>query len=235
MMLLRRRVLAASLGALLLAVLLVLSSLNVVHVPPEKKPAVLQNVQLYAPAPPPPTPEPVKRNSKAGAAGTLQVQIPQRQVQLGLMQLDTRYASASGVPVAAGLTGSSLFGNGIGAGVNGFGGEENILQLNQLDSTPSVVSAPFYVYPELLKRRNVRDFVVNFQIFVDEDGRTYPVRVIDSPDPSLDTQLLEYASHVVFTPPVRAGKKVKTQYLWPVKFADDGIPKADLGRRRNGL
>jgi len=234
--LLRKKVLATALAAMLLAMLLVLSSLSVVHAPPEQKLTVLQNVQLYVPPPPPATPEPARRSTRAGAASALQVNIPQHQVKLGLMQLDTRFANVSGLPVAAGRNGANLPGSALGLGGDGFeGGVEKILQLNELDSTPTVLSSPLFTYPDLLRRRNVRSFVVQFQIYVDADGHTYPVRIIDSPDPSLDAQFFDYASRVVFTPPVQGGKKVKVQYLWPVKFVDDGLPKSDLSRRRNGL
>lgn len=233
MMLLRRRVLAMLLGAMLLAALLVLSSLSVVRSTPTLQPTVLQNVQIYTPPSPPPTPEPVMRSSKAGATAALQVKIPQPQVQLGKMQLDARYASVSSVQLAAGLSGSNLPGNGAGPGGDGFGSGDLIMQLNELDSTPMVTSAPIFVYPEQLKRKKIHEFVVMYQIFVDENGHTYPVRVVESPDRTLDQQLLDYAAKVVFTPPVRAGKKVKAQYLWPVKFADTDGPNATPNRRGN--
>jgi len=225
-----KRLLALALGMTLLAALLVLSSLKVVREPAAKKPVVLQNVQIYVPPTPPATPEPVKSSNHAGSVAALKVQITQKQVQLGLMQLDTRFTSAQGVPTGAGLAG---FGTGNGLGAEGFGGEIQVLQINDLDSTPIVMSAPLFVYPDQFKRRHITQFVVNFQIYVDEDGRTYPVRVVDSPDPALDTRFLDYASHVVFTPPVRGGKRVKVQYLWPVRFIDNsGLPTAPRTRFR---
>ena len=225
MMFMQKRLLATALGIALLAALLVLSSLKVVREPTATKPVVLQNVQIFVQPAPPPVPEPVKRSSRTGATAALTVQIPEQQVQLGLMQLDTRFTGMSGIPAGAGLGGA-----GTGLGGDGFGSGDLILQLNELDTTPMVVSAPLFVYPDKLRRKNLGSFVVNFQIFVDEEGHTFPVRVVDSPDPSLDALYMDYAAHVVFTPPVRAGKKVKAQYLWPVKFTDDN---ATPDRRRN--
>jgi outer membrane biosynthesis protein TonB len=225
MMVLHKRLLAVALGIALVAALLVLSSLKVVREPAAKKTIVLQNVQIFVQPTPPPVPEPVKRSSRSGAASALKVQIPQQAVQLGLMQLDTSFTSMRGIPVGAGLAGA-----GTGLGGEGFGSGDLILQLNELDSIPMVMSAPLFVFPEKLKRKNISSFVAQFQIFVDEEGHTFPVRVVESPDPALDEQLMDYAAHVMFTPPVRAGKKVKAQYLWPVRFTDD---KASPDRRRN--
>ena len=76
-------------------------------------------------------------------------------------------------------------------------------------------------YLEELEQKYDKQFRVVLQIMIDATGKTYPVRVVQSPDPSLDSLLMDYAAHVTFTPPQYKGKAVKAQYLWPVVFSNN--------------
>lgn len=218
---LARRVIASALALALLAALLVLSSLNVTRLRPVKAPTVLRDVQLYVPPIPPPSPKPGPSLNRAGGAGALQVKIPQRQVDLALMKLDTRVAVAGAAPAGYGR-GDSL-GSGLGEGDGGGGGLVVAFDAIQLDSTPLVISAPPIVYPDSLKRRGVRQFKVVFDIIVDEEGRAYPVRIVQSADPDLNDRFMDWAAQVVFTPPLHQGKKVRAEYLWPVLLENKAV------------
>jgi TonB family protein len=218
----RKHLLSMAAGATLLAVLLVLSSLTVKHELPAKQQVVLQNVRLYVPAKAPPVAEPTRTTRSGGSKGEVQVKIPQRQVELGLMQLNTRAAAMVSAP--EGYGGGNSLGKGIGLG-DGIAdsGMEQLFSFNQLDSMPMVMSAPPLIYPEQMRRRNILQFRVLFHIIVDEDGRTHPVRVLESPDAAMNTMFMDYASRVSFTPPVHDGKRVKAQYSWPVLFEFKGL------------
>jgi hypothetical protein len=221
-MTLRRRLLATGLAAALLVALLLASSLGVVREPPVKRPTVVEDVRLYVPPQPPPAPEPFKRGEPGGSAGTLQVSIPRRETELGLMALDTRAAAPVSAPSGYGL--GSLLGAGIGGALgSGAGSGENGIQalfaVNQLDAIPLVVSAPIASFPDRVRRMNLRKLRVVFQIIVDEEGRTHPVRIVEAPkNIGMDEQLMDFAARTVFTPPLHLGKRVKAQYLWPVLF-----------------
>lgn len=219
-MTLGRRLLATALAAALLVALLLLSSLGVVRLPP-KKPTVIENVQLYVPPQPPPAPDPLKPNERGGSAGTLQVRIPRRDVELGLMKLDTSAASAVRVPSGYGLGGG--FGTGLGTGIgndtgNGEYGVQAVFAANQLDAMPMVLSAPLWSFGERMRRNNISQLRVVFHIVVDEEGRTHPVRIVDASSVDFEKELMDYAARTVFTPPLHQGKPVKAQYLWPVLF-----------------
>jgi len=223
-MTLGRRLLAMASAVALLVALLLLSSLGVVREPPPKQPTVLENVRLYVPPTPPPGPEPVEPNDRAGSAGTLQVNIPRRDVELGLMKLDTRAAAAVQVPSGYGLGGllDAGIGRGAGNGAGDFaGGIPAVFAVNQLDAMPMVISAPpvNFLGLDRLRRLNISELRVMFQVLVDEEGHTHPVRIIQSPYPELEGQLMEYAARTVFTPPLHLGRPVKAEYLWPVLFS----------------
>jgi hypothetical protein len=220
-MTLRRRLLATGLAAALLVALLLLSSLGVVREPPAKRPTVVEDVRLYVPPQPPAAPEQRNPSARAGSSGTLQVSIPRREVELGLMALDTRAAAAVSAPSGYGL--GSLLGAGLGSGIgNGAGSGENGIQavfaVNQLDALPIVLSAPTWTFPDRVRRMNLGKVRVVFQIIIDEEGHTHPVRIAEAPNIDMDRPLMDFAARTVFTPPLHLGKPVKAQYLWPVLF-----------------
>ena len=68
------------------------------------------------------------------------------------------------------------------------------------------------------KHLHIEEFELKFHILIDEEGRTYPLAIIESPFPALSAEFLDYASKVRFTPPTRLGIPVRTEYLWPVKI-----------------
>ena len=213
---LRQRMLSMVLATLLLAAMLLLSSLHTTPVLPASKTVMIKNVQVYVPPPPPP-PEPVQRRSRNPAGGgSVKIDIQQKPVELGHMKLDTSFSNPNGVPVLAGQSG--LGKTGFGAGDFGNGSFDAIVSLDQLDGTPMVLGAPFMPVQNKLLRKGIRQYQVVFQIMIDENGKGWPVRVVQSPDPELDAVFMDYAAHVTFTPPLRKGAAVKAQYLWPVVF-----------------
>jgi hypothetical protein len=137
------------------------------------------------------------------------------------MQLDVQLAAAElGAPNLGGF--GRGFGVGIGDGTGdgtGSGAEIELVTLSELDQQPVVVSAPVFAYPQEMAARGVAVFDVKFHILIDEEGRTYPIAVIENPFPALQSELLEFASKVRFSPPTRLGVPTRTEYLWPVRFS----------------
>jgi TonB-like protein len=220
-MTLGRRVLATALAAALLVALLLLSSLGIVREPPAKRPTIIEDVRLYVPPQPPRAPDPLKPNERGGSPGMLQVRIPPREVELGLMKLDTSAASAVRIPSGYGL--GAVLGAGIGTGIgndngNGERGLPAVFAANQLDSIPMVMSAPVVSFVDRMRRLNILKFRVVFQIIVDQEGHAHPVRIVEAPSFDFEKQLMDYASRTVFTPPLHQGKPVAAEYLWPVVF-----------------
>jgi hypothetical protein len=117
----------------------------------------------------------------------------------------------------------SGFGTGGPGGSGGDGlergwGDWGTVALPELDTIPMVISAPPTEYPKEAWDRNILEFKVELHIVIDEVGRTYPIRILRNPFPSINKEILEFASKVLFTPPTKQGVPVKAEYLWPVVF-----------------
>lgn len=210
----QRRWLAGTLSVVLVALLLLLAGIDNRYAPEAPQGATRRAVELYEP--PPPVPPPVSDSRNGGATGTaLTLESRRAPVALDVMQLDVKLAVAEVGHLNLGGLGEGL-GTGTGDG-SGFGDE--LVTLSELDQLPAVTSAPVFPYPAEATARGIEEFEVRFHILIDEEGRTYPLAIVENPFPSLGTELLEWASDVRFSPPTRLGIPVRTEYLWPVKYA----------------
>ena len=217
-----RRILASCLGILLLIILLLLASFNS-GVEFERPPEItLHEVKLYS-EPPEPPPAPMKKQGDPGSPlPSLAVTKVKEAVELEVMNLDVMALEGD---IAAGGkgkgTGGGMGGFGIGGTGDGFGsggGGWGTVGLSELDRIPIVRSAGIMAYPKKASDMNVQEFEVVVHIIVDEEGRTYPVRVIQNPFPSMNDDLIKYISSVRFTPPIKLGVPVKKEYAWPLLF-----------------
>ena len=206
----RRHAYAVLLAAALLGVLLLLASLDGVYMPEAPQRTELRAVEMYAPPPPPPPPPPLSSSDSASLSGPpLSLANQAISLDLQIMDLD--------VSVPAGQFGD--FGQGLGGDGAGMGIDWGAVNLSELDGHPYVENAPVLSWPDALKDSAIDEFSVMFHIFIDETGRVHPVRIVESPHPDLDQQLMDYASKVRFSPPTQLGIPVRTEYLWPVLFS----------------
>lgn len=200
----RRRWLSALLGTGLLVALLMVVSLDDLYKAEPPETAVLREVQMYEPPPPPPPP--AVRPDSSSAPPQLALANPDQRVALEVMDLD--------VDLPAGQLGS--FGTGFSGLAEGTGSGIGLVDLDELDELPMVVQAAALVYPEEAVDRGIDEFQVFVRILIDEQGRAYPVRVVQNPIPSFEQELVDYTSRVRFSPPTRLGVPVRTEYLWPL-------------------
>ena len=216
----QRRWVAVSLatGLVLLLVFIASFDLSGNKVTPER--FVLTEVSTFEAPPPPPPPPP--RTSSRPAGGSTGAQLTLRSsrapISLDKMNLDIQFAAAEvGNLNIAGL------GEGIGLGVgdgigNGSGSGYGLAGVSELDQVPMVVSAPVFAYPAEAAARGLTEFNIKYHIVIDEQGRTYPIALVENPFPSLNAQFMAFAAQVRFSPPTRLGIPVKTEYVWPVKI-----------------
>ena len=204
-----RQLLALCLGTLLLFILLLLASLEVgFEVEPRPK-INMHEVRMYKPPPPPPPP-PMEQNAQSSPMPSLTRANAEDPIKLDLMPLEV-------VMEAVGVSGFGTGGPGGGGGLGiGGGGNWGAVALPQLDNIPMVQSAGILPYPEEAIDRNIQEFEVLLHIVIDEVGRTYPVRIMQNPFPSMNAEIMMWASKVVFTPPTRLGAPVRTEYAWPL-------------------
>jgi hypothetical protein len=216
----KRRWLAASLGTGLVLLLLALASLDTLGGLGAPKRFELTEVTTFeAPPPPPRSPARPSPARNGGSTGTeLTLRASRAPVALDKMQLEVQFAAADvGKLNLAGLGNGVGVGSGDGTG-DGSGTGFDLALLSELDQQPTVVSAPVFGYPKEATATGLAEFDLEFHILIDEEGRTYPIEITKNPFPSLNPQLLEYASKVRFTPPTRLGIPVRTEYLWPVRI-----------------
>lgn len=215
-----RRWLAASLAAGLVVLLVGTASFDTLGNLDAPERFVLTEVSTYQPPLPPPPPP--SRPSEARSGGSTGVELTLRAsrapVALDKMRLDVQFtATQVGSLSIAGLGEGIGVGTGDGTG-GGSGTGFELVSLSELDQVPMVLSAPVFPYPEEAVDRGMAEFDLRYHILIDEEGRTYPIEIIESPFPALSTEFLEWASRVRFSPPTRLGIPVRTEYSWPVKI-----------------
>jgi hypothetical protein len=214
----KRRWLAGSLGAGLVLLLLLLAYLDTLGGPSGPERFVLTDVTTYEAPPPPPPPPPRPREARSGGStGSFLPLDTSRAPVLDVMQLDVRFAARVGELNLGGLGVGIGVGGGDGTG-DGTGTGFGLATLAELDQVPMVVSAPVFPYPDEAIERGLAEFDLRYQIVIDEEGRTYPIAILESPFPALSSEFLEWASKVRFSPPTRLGIPVQAEYSWPVKI-----------------
>lgn len=215
----QRRWLAGALGTGLVTLLLLLAGLDNLYRPEPPEAMTARAVELYEPPPPAPPPARPRDSRSGGSTGrTLTFDSARAPVALDMMQLDVTLPVAAVDALNLGGLGDGL---GIGAGDgtgDGSGVGLGLVALSALDQVPTVVSAPVFVDPQEAAARGITEFELLFHIMIDEEGRTYPLALVQNPFPPLTQQFMDYASKVRFTPPTRLGIPVRTEYLWPVKI-----------------
>ena len=215
----QRRWLAASLATTLVLVLVLVASFDMGGDLDAPERFTLTEVTTYTPPPPPPPPPSASSDALSGGSTGAQLTLRRSRAPapLDTMQLDIRFAAAEiGDLNIAGLGNGIGFGIGDGTG-DGSGTGFGLATLSELDQLPTVVSAPIFPYPEDAAERGILEFDLRYRILIDEEGRTYPIVLVQNPFPALNAQFLDYASRVRFTPPTRLGIPVRTEYVWPVK------------------
>ena len=216
----QRRSLAASLATGLVLALVFIASFDLSGNKTQPERFVLTEVSTFEAPPPPPPPPPRPSNSPSGGSSGNEpvLRSSRAPVSLDTMKLDIQFAAAEvGNLNIAGL------GNGIGVGVgdgvgNGNGSGYGLAGVGELDQVPMVVSAPAFAFPKEAADRGLTEFNLRYHIVIDEQGRTYPIALIENPFPSLNAQFMAFAAQVRFSPPTRLGIPVKTEYVWPVKI-----------------
>src|SRR5690606_27503572 len=203
-----RQLLAVLLAATLLALLLVLASLDSLFQPEPPPRVLLREVNLYTPPPPPPPPTTASDSSRM--AGPVLLQNNQTvALNLQLMDLD--------VSLPTGQFGD--FGGGLGGEMGGVGVNWGTVNLSELDGLPVVKRANVLATMSRLNRELRGDAIeVVFHIVIDENGKVYPVRILESSHPQFNEDMMAFARTVEFSPPTMLGVPVRTEYRWPVRL-----------------
>jgi hypothetical protein len=214
----QRRWLAGALGTGLLALLLLLAVFDNLYRAEPREATTVRAVELYEPPPPAPPPARPSNARSGGSAGmALTVDTRRAPIALDAMQLDVKLAVAElGALNLGGLGEGFGIGSGDGTG-DGSGTGFGLVTLSELDQQPTVLSAPVIGYPSEAVERGLDEFELLFHIIIDEEGRTYPVALLQNPFPSLNADFLAWAAKVRFSPPTRLGVPARTEHAWSIK------------------
>lgn len=174
----------------------------------------LHKVQMYSEPPKPPPPPMKKQGDPGSPLPSLVLANVEKPVKLEVMNLEV--LDLEGDIAVGGKGGFGIGGSGDGFGAGG-GGWDTV-GFSELDRIPIVRIAPTMSYPKEASDRNVQEFKVVVHIIIDEEGRAYPVRILQNPFPSVNDDLVKFVSGVRFTPPVKLGVPVKAEYAWPLIF-----------------
>ena len=216
----QRRWIAGSLATGLVLVLVFIASLDLGGNVEAPERFVLTEVTTFEAPPPPPPPPARTGNSPAGGSTGAQLTLRSSRAPISLDEMDLKIEFAAAKVGDLNIAG---LGRGIGLGVgdgvgNGSGFGYGLAGVSELDQTPMVVSAPPFAYPAEATARGLTEFDLKYHILIDEEGRTYPIALVENPFPSLNAQFMAFAAQVRFSPPTRLGIPVKTEYVWPVKI-----------------
>lgn len=217
----KRRWLAASLATGLVLLLVFIASFDMRGNRQLPERFVLTEVTTLEapPPPPPPAPRPSGDLRSGGSTGMdLTLRRSTAPAPLDTMKLDVQFAAAEVGPLNIAGLGSGI-GLGIGDGIgNGRGTGFGLATISELDQIPTVVSAPVFPFPDEARARGLTEFDLRYHILIDEEGRVYPIALVENPFPTLAGEFLDFASRVTFTAPTRLGIPVRTEYMWPVKI-----------------
>ena len=207
-----RKMLASCSGTLLLIILLLLASLDIDYETETPPKIVMHEVQMYSPPPPPPPPPIKQEGTQDSPMPSLVIANAEDLVKLDIMELDVDMGDVVISGFGTGGPGS-YGGDGLGKGW-GYRGGWRTFSLPELDNIPMVKSYPYMTYPEIAVKNNILEFEVRIYIIIDEEGKTYPDRIVQNPFPSINKEILKYVSGVKFFPPTKGGVQVRSEYIF---------------------
>ncbi len=110
---------------------------------------------------------------------------------------------------------------------------EIYLPLNKVDSTPWLIQGDEKglsekLYTEMEKSASKENFVFDFNLMIDENGRVKKVEVIKSPDKKITSLVVKEFSNWLFKPGIKNGEEVKAQYRWYFNLSGDSKSKLDI-------
>ena len=92
------------------------------------------------------------------------------------------------------------------------------LDLNQLDSLPTLLTALRVNFPRSLSRQGVDQVLVKLDVVIDEQGRATLVDIVENPYPELRSEIERLVRNSRFTVPQKNNENVRARFIWPVEI-----------------
>ena len=96
--------------------------------------------------------------------------------------------------------------------------EKDTWGLDTLDHSPQLISTGQVVFPTSLVNAGVSELKLELHILIHEDGHVSLASFNGSSCSDLDNLIRTIAQEARFTPPLRNGKVVKAEFIWPVRI-----------------
>lgn len=90
--------------------------------------------------------------------------------------------------------------------------------LDELDSTPSLLTSLRADWPQELTKQGIEHVVVRLDVFIDETGRINLVSILENAFPILNKPIERVIKAARFSIPQKGGEAVRARFIWPVEF-----------------
>lgn len=89
-------------------------------------------------------------------------------------------------------------------------------QSGDFDVRPYLIERPNVPFPEAQRRNGVTSAKVVLEVLIDSKGKLTVLRVAESPHEDFTQMALLFASGARFTPALKEGSPIDTQFNWPL-------------------
>ncbi|WDT85744.1 energy transducer TonB [Alteromonas sp. 009811495] len=189
-------VLAFALGTMWLGQLLAESSDTTV---------IVRNVDMLVTTPPPPPP--VSQSSQT--APTLDIQVKGAGAQLMVSEIVVSPTLDIYMPTMPEIDTTFLQWSLSDIDTSAFA-------LNELDSTPTLLTPIKVHFPKRLKKQGVSKVLVKLDVLIDEQGHVELVDIVENPHHELNKEIVRFVKNSRFTSPSKEDAAVKARFIWPV-------------------
>jgi protein TonB len=93
-----------------------------------------------------------------------------------------------------------------------------ILEVQELDSVPRLLSTNRINFPRTLRERGVNRVATQVEIIIDQQGRAYVKKIIDPVYPEMVDIIRKAINDSRFTTPTKNGRPVQAVYLYTLMF-----------------
>lgn len=171
-----------------------------------KETIVVREVAIAVPPPPPPPP-PVVQQNLVDSPVNLQIQGSGPVIQMIDVEPDINIAPPEMRDIATET-----------AQWQSLDVDWDALDLNQLDSLPTLLTALRVNFPRSLSRQGVDQVLVKLDVVIDEQGRATLVDIVENPYPELRSEIERLVRNSRFTVPQKNNENVRARFIWPVEI-----------------
>ncbi len=93
-----------------------------------------------------------------------------------------------------------------------------VLKVENLDTIPRALSNRTSKFPPELIQRGIRRVSTRVELIIDQNGRPYIKKIVDSVYPEMNATIREWVKNTMFTKPTKNGQPVQAIYSYEIIF-----------------